>query len=150
MEHTLANLNLSTSIFKEDVKSARETLSKINPLHLFFELDVNFSRTGVLYTQGGAFNQVFQIWKKTGQRNLNILSKDDLSTVGKKLLQIYDMDPLTALAVFVFGDNPNLVKMGDISDLGMGRREAWFSGKAILVNMEAVNEFSEGLFEVDV
>jgi hypothetical protein len=82
--------------------------------------------------------------------NLNILSKDDLSTVGKKLLQIYDMDPLTALAVFVFGDNPNLVKMGDISDLGMGRREAWFSGKAILVNMEAVNEFSEGLFEIRV
>ena len=149
MSTVLSNLKLSDHVFKDDLENASETLSKINPLHLFFELDINYNGTGILFKQGGNFNNVYQVWRKSGQKHLDELSEDDLSTVGKKLLKIYNDNPLLALAKFILGEDPKLVDTGPITDIKR-RGEVWFSGAAIFVNVNNLEEFSKDLFEIDI
>lgn len=147
-DHLIDDMQLPTKTFMGDEDSINNILHDVNPLQLFFELDYTFSGTGVLYTQGGKFNELYQTYKKTGQKDFKMLTIEDLSTVGKKLYKIYQLNPLEALSVYIFGDNPNIMKMGHILDTSKAN-EVWFEGKAILINMTQVPSIRKDLFEID-
>jgi len=147
-DHLIDDLRLPRKTFMGDEDSINDILHDVNPLQLFFELDYAFSGTGVLYAQGGKFNELYQTYKKTGQKDFKMLSFEDLSTIGKKFFKIYKLNPLEALSIYIFGDNPNVMKMGHILDAGKSN-EVWFEGKALLINMTQIPSIRQDLFEID-
>ena len=148
MKNVLRELELDQNLFKLDADKIKNILAfKIDPIHLFYFLDAQFSGTGVLFKQGEKFNKVFKDYENGEEHDFSSLTSDDLSTIGKSFLEKYQKDPLEALSVYLFGSKQDIVELGTIGDLDRRDREVWFEGKAICVKYRDMQEFSKDLFE---
>ena len=105
------------------------------PLQVMYYLDSEFNKTGLLFKQGGKFNELYMRSRMNDQADLNELTEDDLTVIGKKFLALYRINPIKALSEFAFTNDLG-IKIGNINGLFRPDAEVWFTGKALCINID--------------